>query len=141
MIEIFQKPNRKPQKRTKARENYRILRQLERIPTRFKKYSDLSAEEKVRWKEQVRLSQLKRRQTDEKYRKLLSYRNKEYRQRCKGEAKTCSKCGKLKGYVAFNLHANGKTLRPECKECRKKYNKEYYVRRVHQSKGMEALNR
>lgn len=153
MIEIFQKVKRRP-KKLLNRENYHVRRQLGKSPTRYKKYNDLNDEEKARWKEQVRLSQLKRRKTDEKYRKLLSYRAKEYQQAMAGNSKECSKCHQIKGWCAFDLrdpkkprtkwqnkgNTSKRTLRPECKECRKQYNKEQYARRVHQAEELQAVN-
>lgn len=152
MVEIFQKTNRR-YTRLKNRENYHIYRELGKIPTRYTKYCDLNDEQRTRWKEAVRKSQLKRRQTDPKYRALLSYRALEYEQFQNGRTKVCSKCHEEKGWVAFNLrdpkqpitkyqHASNtakRTLRPECKACRKKYNKERYeARRLH--KGVKASN-
>ena len=152
MVEIFQKTNRK-YTRLKAREDYHVNRELGTIPTRYKKYKDLNDEEKARWKEAVRKSQLKRRQTDPKYRALLSYRTLEYEQFQNGRTKTCSKCHEEKGWVAFDLrdpkrpitkyrHASNtakRTLRPDCKACRKKYNKERYeIKRLH--KESETAN-
>ena len=152
MVEIFQKVNRR-QTRLKAREDYHVNRELGTIPTRYKKYNDLNDEEKSRWKEAVRKSQAKRRQNDPAYRKLLSYRALEYEQFQNGRTKTCSKCHEEKGWVAFDLrdpkrpnttyrHASNtykRTLRPECKACRKKYNKERYeAKRL--CKELEASN-
>lgn len=136
MLEIFQKVHRTKSARVRKREDYHIYRQLDKIPTRYKKYQDLSDEEKAVWKENVRKSQAKRRKNDPKYRQLLSYRAREYYQRTHGQYKICSKCDKRKGYIAFDLRDPKNptpTLRGECKECRKKYNKERYdkTRRVH----------
>lgn len=139
MIEIFQKTNRRVT-RLKHREDYHIRRKLGRIPTRYTKYGDLSDEQRAVWKENVRMSQLKRRANDPAYRKLLSYRALEYEQRRNGRTKTCSKCHLTKGWVAFHLrdpkqpitqwqwesNSAKRTLRPECKMCRAAYNKARY---------------
>ena len=152
MIEIFQKTNRK-YKRLKNRENYHILRQLDRRPTRYTKYADLTDEQKQSWKESVRKAQLKRRNNDPAYRKRLSYTTLEYEQRKNGRTKRCSKCNRVRGWVAFNLRdpkqpltkhqwstCNSKrTLRPECKDCRSKYNKERYeFKRIHREKELQT---
>lgn len=150
MVEIFQKTNRK-HTRLRYRENYHINRKLGKIPTRYTKYDDLNDEQRAKWKEAVRKSQLKRRQDDPAYRKLLSYRALEYQQFQANNTKTCSKCEQEKGWVAFDLrdpkqpktkyqHPSNtykRTLRPECKACRKKYNKERYdVKRIHREKEL-----
>ena len=152
MLEIFQKVKRRP-KRLKNRENYHIYKNLGIIPTRYTKYADLTTEQKTAWKEAVRKSQLKRRNADPKYRKLLSYRALEYEQRKNGRTKVCSKCEREKGWVAFDLrdpkqpptqwqtsnNTAKRTLRPDCKKCRSKYNKERYeLRRIHKIQELQA---
>ena len=145
MLEIFQKTNRK-YTRLRNRENYHMHVKLGNIPTRYTKYADLDDEQRAAWKEAVKKSQLKRYKTDPAYRKLLIFRSTEYKQFQAGNTKICSKCHEEKGWIAFDLrdpkkdktkyqHATNtykRTLRPDCKVCRKKYNKERYdIRRVH----------
>ena len=147
MVEIFQKTDRKLT-RLRNRETYHVNRALNKIPTRYKKYADLNPDEKQRWKDAVARSQTKRRQSDPSYRLMLSYKSKEYRQYQNEQTKTCSKCHLEQGWCAFDLrdpkqpqtnyqHPSNtykQTLRPECKACRKQYNKEQYeLRKLNQT--------
>ena len=53
--------------------------------------------------------------------------------------KKCSKCGEMKNLSEYHLHEPKKSKtrrRPDCKECRKIQNREYYLR-----KKMEKLNK
>jgi hypothetical protein len=144
MLETYQKPAKRRTKRLSARENYHILRLLNRIPVRYTMWSDYTDEEKDKSRASAVRSITKRRKTDKKFAAHTYRLNYEYSQRVAGRVKTCSKCNKVKAWSAFDKrdpkqsrtkwqwhdYTSKYTLRPECKQCRKEYNREQYRKRI-----------
>ena len=134
MIEIYQKKRKRP-KKLLYRQNYHILRQLGRIPTRYTPYCDLSADERARQSAGNVKRMRVRLDTDPAFRKAHYHASHARKQRKAGNAKVCSKCGVYTAFIDFdrrNTNATKRgTLRPDCRKCRKLYNKEYYAR-IHQ---------
>ena len=132
MIEIYQK-RRKRSKRLLYRENYHIQRLLGLRPSRYTRYRDYTPEQKQRHIDDVTAYRNNKLLTDPVYKAKHNHQCKAYNQRKRGvSAKHCSKCKVYTAYCDFDERSSG-TLRPDCRKCRSKYNKERYeLKRLHQ---------
>jgi len=147
MLPIFTQIKPKTWKRTKRRANYEAKKALGKL----KLYKHLPEEERKEFSKYMSDYRLRKlREKDEKYMKthrdFMRGYMQGYNQRKRGEVKQCSKCNRTLPYCKFDLREPKRpdtkhqwyshyqrppkqTLRPYCKECRSKYNKEYYARR------------
>ena len=147
MLQIFKKVKPKTWKKTKRKADYQAKKALGKLRT-YATMTDEQKKARSKRHHEYRVRKLREKHPSyvESHRKYVRKWMLQNNQRKRGEVKECSMCHRTLPYCKFDLRhpAKGKTkhqwyshyikppketLRPYCKECRSKYNKEYYARR------------
>lgn len=128
----FRKNKGKVTPKTRNRERYHRYRALNKVPTRYTSYAQLSDEEKTRLKTSVTASRMAKYHSNLSYKKLVNKQRAlaslRARQLERLDIAYCTVCDKEKALCDFETRSTkSKTPRYECKACRKERNRLYYL--------------